>query len=154
MGVLSFELPNLAIRLIKLADTGTPDLSNASAVGLISGLPAPITVTRVPSVAISDAWRRRLGGCDLDTRDQYFEIRGCGLVEENGHLVVRASIRGTEAGAEWAEFALPLVPLDDSEAVVPGLGADEGGTARVVAAGGAEALQYSGFELRLSRDRR
>lgn len=154
LGLLSFELPNLAVRLPKMADTGTPGLSNVSAVGLISGLPAPVTVTRVPSVPISDAWRRRLGGCDLDTRDQYFEIRECRLAEENGHLVVRISLRGTETGAEWTEFALPLVPLDDGEAVVPGFGTDEGGTARVVAAGGAETLRYSGFELRLSRERR
>ena len=153
MGLLSFELPNLTVSLTQLADTGAPGLLNGSAVGLISGLPAPITVTRVPSVPISDAWRRRLGGCDLDTRDQYFEIRECRLVEESGHLVVRASIRGTEAEAEWAEFALPLVPLDDAAAVVPGLGADEGGTARVVAAGDAETLRYSGFEIRLRRGR-
>lgn len=149
MGLLSFELPNLVVRLTKLADTGTLTLSDGSAVGLISGLPAPVTVTRVPSVAIPDAWRRRLGGCDLGIRDQYFEIRECELVEENGHLVARASIRGTETGAEWVNFALPLVPLDDAEAVVPGYGVGEGGTARVVASGNAETLRYSGFEIRL-----
>lgn len=154
MGVLSFGLPNLVVSLQKPSDVGLPDRSSNAMIGLVSGLPAPITATRVPSVPISNVWRRRLGSCDLDTRDQYFEIRECRFVEENGHLVLRASIRGIEAGAEWAEFALPLVPLNDAEAVIPGYGTDEGGTVRAVASGNAETLRYSGFEIRLLRDRR
>ncbi len=154
MGVLSFGLPNLAISLQKPSDAGLSGRSNDSMIGLVTGLPAPVTATRLPSVPISNAWRGRLGSCDLDTHDQYFEIRECRFAEENGHLVLRASIRGTEAGAEWAEFVLPLVPLNDAEAVVPGYGADEGGTARVAESGNAETLRYSGFEMRLRRDRR
>ena len=49
---------------------------------------------------------------------------------------------------------LPLVPLDDATAVVPGPGVDEGGTARIIAAGNQEMLRYSGFELRLSQNKR
>ena len=154
LGVLSFALPNLTVSLKKPAATGSPGRSSDGAVGFIIGLPAPITVTRMPSTPISEAWRRRLGGCDLDTRDQYFEMQQCELTEENGHLVVRASIRGVETGAEWEAFALPLVPLDDATAVVPGPGVDEGGTARIIAAGNQEMLRYSGFELRLSQNKR
>ncbi|HRD67730.1 MAG TPA: serine hydrolase domain-containing protein [Candidatus Competibacter sp.] len=154
MGVLSFGLPNLAIDLQKPSATGLPDQSSDAMIGLVTGLPAPVTATRLPGVSIPNAWRGRLGSCDLDTRNQYFEIRECRFVEENGHLVLRASIRGTETGAEWAEFVLPLVPLNDTEAIVPGYGAGEGGTARAVALGNVETLRYSGFEIRLLRDRR
>jgi CubicO group peptidase (beta-lactamase class C family) len=153
LGVLSFPLPNLTVSLKKPANTGWLDHSNDGAVGLISGLPAPITVTRVPSTLVSATWRGRLGGCDLDTRDQYFEMQNCELSEENGHLVVRASIRGTEPGGKWIAFVLPLVPLDDTTAVVPGLGSDEGEIVRAVTAENRETLRYSGFALRLLQNK-
>jgi CubicO group peptidase (beta-lactamase class C family) len=103
---------------------------------VLRGLPAPFPFERVPEVELSDAWRARLGAYDGDSTT-LFNFTGAGLREDGGALLLDLTTSGGTG-------SLALRPISDDQAVVVGLGANEGDTLSVVG----DELVLSGFRFR------
>ncbi len=96
--------------------------------------------TRLDPLPIPDLWRSRLGlyryaGDDPFLAAQMGAVR---LLEEAGLLLAEA-----EAGPESSRLA--LAPVNDSEAIVRGLGRSRGDTVRATHVGHNTILEYSGM---------
>ena len=103
---------------------------------------------RVAPVALSDAWRRRLGVYRAVTRDPLLDLVKFGdvlLTYRDGLLLFRYRVPG------WLGLVVevPVRPVSDTELVSEGIGWMLGETARVVPRDGRELLRYSGYEFRL-----
>jgi hypothetical protein len=100
---------------------------------------------RIGDTQLSEAWLQRQGD---------YEIINAG----DDMLLVEGIRVRCDAGLLLMEYALPLItkgtmsiaisPLNDTEALIPGLGRGLGETIRAVTVGGEDLLQYSGYLLR------
>lgn len=116
------------------------------------GLPAPQPITRLHAIELSEAWRRRLGPCEVDTRGELFRVRHCALEYAKGGLTLAYSLDAPQAPTADS-VRLALLPLDDRRAIVPGFGTSEGNGVTVTLQAGTEALRYSGFVIALNVSR-
>lgn len=145
----------LQTRLLGLFGVTLPDLGIAlpepgsDAPGRLTGLPAPIPVTRLPAAVISRAWQNRLGECQVDDDGEYFSFASCALEREGQHLLLRVGATNAFTG-QTEHQAIPLIPDHDRLARVPGHGPNEGYGVPVDGEPGRESLRYSGFRIRLS----
>ncbi len=100
---------------------------------------------RIQPVALSAAWRRRLGEYQVRERDELLklvDLRNMNLAYTDGLLHFRYRVPG------WLGLVanVPVRPVSDTELVIEGTGWLMGETVHVVQRGGREALRYSGYE--------
>jgi len=100
---------------------------------------------RIQPVALSAAWRRRLGEYQVRERDELLklvDLRNMNLAFTDGLLYFRYRVPG------WLGLIanVPVRPVSDTELVVEGIGWLMGETVHVVQRDGKEALRYSGYE--------
>lgn len=104
--------------------------------------------TRVEVDQIPDAWLDRIGDYQVVNTDPGFPVSHVCLFEEDGLLffgyrMPRLSPR---------DVALPLVALNEAEAVVLGMGRNRGDTLSIRRVGGQEYLKFSGYLARRVHD--
>jgi CubicO group peptidase (beta-lactamase class C family) len=100
---------------------------------------------RVEPTSISPAWLARVGGYEITNAKPGFLtfLTDVQLKYENDFLLL--SVTRTDTG-EPIEF--PIGPLSDDEAVILGLGRNQGETISVVEVDGEEQIFYSGYLMR------
>jgi len=95
---------------------------------------------------IPPAWQKRVGYYDIENRDEItdlLEIKRGKLAMEGEWLVFSYEM------SNWfsVTFKLPIKPLSDTQAIIPGLGTGLNETLHVVSNGKQEKLFYSGYYL-------
>lgn len=99
---------------------------------------------RIPSIALPDTWRKRVGNYEVVNRGDdavlFDQVR---VREEGGLLIVDYVMPLFFEG----RMSSALVPISDTEAVIYGLGRGLGETISVVTFGGKEAFEYAGYLL-------
>jgi len=106
---------------------------------------------RVEPAPISDAWTDRLGSYEITNAKPGFVtfLSDVQLRVEDGFLMLH--VKRTDTGEQ---FAFPVGPLSDKEAVIIGFGQrNRGETISVVEVDGEELLFYSGYLMKKTRDR-
>ena len=103
--------------------------------------------TRIESLRLSAAWRKRLGEYQAVERDPLLDLVKLGnvtLVYNDGLLYFRYRVPG------WLGLAANIAvrPVSDTELVTSGTGWLMGETVQVVQRDGKETLRYSGYEFR------
>lgn len=104
-----------------------------------------VVFERVRPTAIPDAWRNRLGRYTADTTGDRFRFESITLgVDEDG-LTLTAVVQPQD-GTPASTRTLLVLPVDDTEAVVAGIG-DFSASVRAEQRSEGEVLHYSGYVL-------
>lgn len=103
-----------------------------------------VVAVKLSPVVIPDSWRQRCGNYEITNpdRDTFVRTSDLRVLERDGVLLVH--VRATPGG----EVNVPLIPVNDTEAVTAGYGRGMGETIRVVRENGQEYLRFSGFIFR------
>ncbi|MDH5547252.1 MAG: beta-lactamase family protein [Gammaproteobacteria bacterium] len=105
----------------------------------------------LPNNALNEKWKNRVGEYMLANPDElteFYEVKEGHIREENGRLLFDYNLPFFME----TTVTLPLVPLDDNLAIIPGKGSAFNEVIRVVRRDGGERLVYSGYELEKQAD--
>jgi CubicO group peptidase (beta-lactamase class C family) len=108
-----------------------------------------VPAERVPPYPVPDAWRRFVGDYRLLNPDAEYlvDLEHCRMCIEHGRLLMDIRI----SGIENREVQVVMVPLNDHEAYVFGLGRNVGDVSRAYAEGERRFTRYSGYVFELER---
>jgi CubicO group peptidase (beta-lactamase class C family) len=114
-------------------------------VALLGGLPFPVPFQKIRPVEIPSAWKAREGDYELVNPDGQVDFDRISLGERDGFLSVDLKVSLQAFDIHHQEFKVALLPLSDSDAVVPGLFYGDGGTLHTVEEKGKTRVFYSGY---------
>ncbi|MEK6750277.1 MAG: serine hydrolase domain-containing protein [Pseudomonadota bacterium] len=102
---------------------------------------------RLTTPTLAPAWAARVGRYIIDNPDEiteFMEVSGGDLVYDQGILYLAYKL------PLWlpVTMRIPLLTLNDQEAIIPGLGTGLGETVRVIQTPLGERIQYSGYMIR------
>jgi CubicO group peptidase (beta-lactamase class C family) len=139
LGLFDITLPNLSLRFTAVQDRRF---------AVLDGLPVPFAFERLREKPIPAAWRSRVGSYRCDNGDASLDFKSMELAIDEGLLVAKvAGFASRLWGYEGADGRVALEAISDDEAIVTGVGNDEGGVLRVVRGEGRERIVYSGYVL-------
>lgn len=130
LGEIGLSRHNVAGRDVLVARMGTQEM---------------LAGERIAPPSSLGAWKNRLGEYEIANQDDDPKfVSNIRLIEEDGFLVLELAL--AESPAKKARS--PLMPLSDTEALLPGPLSDGGDTVRAVTVNGEERLLYSGYLLK------
>jgi hypothetical protein len=135
-GLISIPIDTLSVRF---------QMVQGKDVAVLNGLPAPFAFERVSNTEIPDAWRKRIGLYQTDTRDEQFEVKLAELATESGILVFKVVVASKHGDYPETNMTIALQTLSDHDAIVAGIGNGEGGVVRAMDLSNGTELVYSGF---------
>lgn len=112
---------------------------------LLTGLPAPVPFEKIPKYIVPNAWKKRLGEYRCNSSDEQFDFKKVELKILNGIMVIHVRLSSRITQQKDTGLTIALNPISSEEALVVGLGQDEGGIVRVIRENYKEKLWYSGF---------
>lgn len=143
LGFISLDLEALdPLRVMFFESGGVPHMDLTMA-GVSAG-----TTSRIEPVTIPEVWQKRAGKYERSdaftpfTKDQYnysLDKPRLKLDKKSGFLLLEGKLFG-------APMQLPLKPLDETTAVIMGVGRMGGQTVSVIELSGVETLQWSGMQ--------
>lgn len=107
------------------------------------GKPHQIIAQKIKPQQLSDVWRNRLGAYQVINARGGMTIEQAELVFAGGVLQLHTDIAFNPGEPE--SMKLPLTAVNDSEAIVQGIGRQMGCSLRIVDVDGQSGLYYSGF---------
>jgi hypothetical protein len=100
---------------------------------------------RIGVTLLPEAWQQRQGDYEIiSAGDDFLLVKGVRLRCDAGLLIMKYEIPLFSKGT----MSVALSPLNNTEAIILGLGRGMGETIRVVSVGGEDLLQFSGYLLR------
>ena len=112
---------------------------------VLGGFTFPIPLQGIQPMDIPQAWKAREGDYELENPDGVFKFSRITLGEKEGFLTVDMKVSFPAFDIKDREFKIALLPLSDTEALIPGLFYGDGGTLKVVKDGEDERTFYSGY---------
>ena len=109
---------------------------------VLGGLTFPVPLEKIQTVDIPQAWKDREGDYELENPDGEFLFSRIHLEEKEGFLTVDFKVSFPAFDIKDQEFKVALLPLNEEDAVIPGLFYGDGGTIHVEGDGRA---YYSGY---------
>jgi len=108
-----------------------------------------IPAEKVPPYSIPDTWRRYVGNQRLLNPDAEYlvDLEHCRMEIRNGRLLMDIRL----SGIENREVQVVVVPFNDHEAYVFGLGRNVGDVARIYEDGGKLCTRFSGYRFVVER---
>ncbi|MBK5276501.1 MAG: beta-lactamase family protein [Desulfuromonadales bacterium] len=104
---------------------------------------------RIADTQLPEAWLKRQGEYEIiNAGDDYLLVKGIHLRYDAGLLVMEYELPLFSK----SKMSVALNPLNNTEALILGLGRGMGETIRVVSVGGDDLLQFSGYLLRKKHD--
>ena len=103
-----------------------------------------VPAEKIPPYTIPEAWRQLTGHQRLLNPDAecLVDLEHCRMQIEHGRLLMDVRI----SGIEKRDVKVALVPLNDHEAYVFGLGRNVGDVARIIVKDGRLLMRYSGYQ--------
>ena len=117
--------------------------------GVLEGMPEPYVFERIERRPLPAAWLPRLGKYRCDNQDEAVELKDVRLFTANDMLTVSVKASSKPLAFQDTELQRVLVPLSDDEAIVPGVGAEEGDTLKAFERDGRVSLTFSGYSFSL-----
>ncbi len=111
---------------------------------VLGGFGFPVPLEGIEPVEIPQAWKDREGDYELENPDGQFQFSRITLEEKEGFLTVDMKVTNQAFDMKDKEFKVALLPLSDSDAVIPGLFYGDGGTLHVDGDNPTRVL-YSGY---------
>lgn len=112
----------------------------------------PVPAEYIPPYPIPPAWREFVGDHEILNPDEVYlvDLDHCRMEIADGRLLMDIRI----SGIENREVKVVMVPLNDEEAYVFGLGRNVGDVARAIRQGDRRMTRYSGYLFELKTPRR
>lgn len=113
------------------------------------GKPRQIIAQKIKTQQISEAWNKRLGEYQVTNARGGMAMEQAELVFNDGVLQLQVDIAFNPGEPE--SMKLPLMTVNDNEAIVQGIGRQMGASVRTVDVDGQPGLYYSGFLFKPTR---